>query len=226
MQYQLKTLDGLDENLAALYEETDGAYTLKIEGLDIPDTDGLKSALQKERDRAKQAEKALKDAEVQRKADADAAARKAGDIEAVEKNLHEHYKSELEQRDAVISRQGGKINEVLLRDGAFNLATKYAVDGESAGTLAEWIENRMEVSADGDDFKLQPKGEFAGLSMDQFEAKLPQQKGLARLLKASDGKGGGATNPAGAGSTNPIANLGGDKSQRLAAISAMMKAEN
>lgn len=227
IDYKVDSIEDLDEGMQKLYEKGDDGYTLKVEGLEIPDVDGLKSALEKERAHAKKAEKALRDAEKKRKAEADEAARIAGDVETIEKNLHEHYKTELESRDVKIGRQSKKINEVLLRDGALNLATKYAVDGESASLLAEWIEHRMEVVEDGDDFKLQPVGNYAGLSVDQFAEKLPQEKALARLIKASEGNGGGASNPAGgraANTTKP--NLGGSRQERVRAIRGKLANEN
>ena len=227
LKYQVKSIDKLPKEVADLYEKGEDGYTLKVEGVPKPeDNSGLKSALQKERERANNAEKELKAAATKAKDDSDAAARAAGDIETVEKNLHDHYKGEIEKRDALISKQGNKINSVLRRDGALSLATKFAVDGESAELLAEWIENRLEIAEDGDDYKLQPKGEFAGLSVEQFESKLPTQKSLARLIKASDGKGGGAANPASGGTAKPTnPNLGGSREERQAAIAERIAAD-
>jgi len=37
LQYQIDTLDGLDENIAALYTETDGKFTLDVQGHEKPD---------------------------------------------------------------------------------------------------------------------------------------------------------------------------------------------
>ena len=37
LQYQIDTLDGLDENIAALYSETDGKFTLDVQGHEKPD---------------------------------------------------------------------------------------------------------------------------------------------------------------------------------------------
>lgn len=37
LQYQIDTLDGLDENIAALYTEKDGKFTLDVQGHEKPD---------------------------------------------------------------------------------------------------------------------------------------------------------------------------------------------
>jgi hypothetical protein len=47
IKLEVPTLDGVDETLAALYKEADGKFVLDVEGL--PDTTGLKTALDKER---------------------------------------------------------------------------------------------------------------------------------------------------------------------------------
>lgn len=57
LEFELTTLDGMSEDKKSLYVETDGVYRLNVSGLPAPeDTTGLKSALKKERDRAKAAE--------------------------------------------------------------------------------------------------------------------------------------------------------------------------
>lgn len=57
----LKSLDGVDEALHSMYVEKDGQYHLDVEGLE--DTSGLKSALQKERQAAKEARELAKSIE-------------------------------------------------------------------------------------------------------------------------------------------------------------------
>lgn len=53
LKLNLDTLDGVDEALRPLYEEADGKFRLKVEG--VEDTSGLKSALDKERKAARTA---------------------------------------------------------------------------------------------------------------------------------------------------------------------------
>ena len=53
---ELSNLDGLDDAVKGLYVESDGAFKLDVSGLpEMPDVTGLKTALQSERDAAKQA---------------------------------------------------------------------------------------------------------------------------------------------------------------------------
>ena len=100
LQLTVDTLDAVPENLRSLYSEADGKFRLAVDGLE--DTAGLKSALQKEREAARTAEKqskawmalgktpeeiaALIDA--QRKAEEDRAL-KGGEFDKLELERHE-----------------------------------------------------------------------------------------------------------------------------------------
>ena len=68
LKYQIENLDGVEESLHSFYEQTEGGYRLKVDG--VEDVSGLKSALEKERNGNKDAktrlaelEKAREDAE-------------------------------------------------------------------------------------------------------------------------------------------------------------------
>ena len=227
LEYTVKTLDGLSEDVAKMYTETDGAFTLDVSGLDIPDVSGLKSALDKERDRANSEHKARKAAEKAAQEKEDAAARAAGDIETIEKNLREKYTGEIEERDAKISARDAKLSKVLHRDEAYRIANAQAVDSDAAEVVAEWIQNRTEIQEKDGDFVVLPKGDSMGLTMEEFVKKIPEQKALGRLIKSSNGTGGGATRTSGTGSANETkGDLGGNKAERVAAIKARIGADN
>ncbi len=61
LQLVVDTLDAVPEPLRALYTEAEGKFRLQVDG--IEDTKGLKSALDKERQASKDAEKSRKDLE-------------------------------------------------------------------------------------------------------------------------------------------------------------------
>jgi hypothetical protein len=218
LQYKIDSIDDLSDDVKKMYTEKDGAYVLDVAGLEIPDVKGLKSALDKERDRANAAEKAARDAEKEAKAKEDAAARAAGDIETVEKNLREQFTGEIESRDQMIAARDAKLAKVLIRDEAHRIATEHAVDTDSVPLLSEWIEHRIGIEEKDGDFTVVVKGENMGLTIDEFVKKLPEQKALGRLIKSSSGTGGGAAANTGAGSANLKGDLGGSKAERIAAI--------
>jgi len=65
LQMQLENLDGLDENIAALYTEKDGKFTLDVQGHEKPDNKDKdtipRSRLNTEIERRKASEKTLKE---------------------------------------------------------------------------------------------------------------------------------------------------------------------
>jgi len=65
LQYQIDTLDGLDENIAALYTEKDGKFTLDVDGHDKNDSKDKdtipRSRLNQEIEKRKASEKTLQE---------------------------------------------------------------------------------------------------------------------------------------------------------------------
>ena len=214
MKHELETLEGIDENLAKEYEEKDGKFVLKLDGFDVSDTIELRSSVKKERELRKNAEKALKDADKKRRDADDEAARNAGDIKKVEDNLREHYKGELETRDGKIAARDKKLSDVLIRDEARRIATDLAVNTDSVPLLAEYIERRIGIQDNDDDFNVVVIGEHAGLSVTEFVDKIKQDKSLANVLKAGDGTGGGTTGGHSAGSTSKVVDLNSTPQER------------
>ena len=90
LKYQLDSLEGLDEGARAFYEEKEGKFQLKVDG--IPqgeDVTGLKAKIDELLGEKKtEAEKRKQAEDVARKA-AEEAARKNGDVEALEKSWQE-----------------------------------------------------------------------------------------------------------------------------------------
>lgn len=66
LKFVVDTLEGIDEGLHGEYEEKDGKFHLKVDGLPAQeDVGGLKSALQKERDARSKAEKRISEIETE-----------------------------------------------------------------------------------------------------------------------------------------------------------------
>jgi hypothetical protein len=65
LQYQIDSLDGLDENIAALYTEQDGKFTLDVQGHEKPDNKDKdtipRHRLNEEIEKRKASEKTLKE---------------------------------------------------------------------------------------------------------------------------------------------------------------------
>lgn len=161
LKYKLDSLDGLDEGLKAFYKKDGDKFVLDV------DDSGAKTAIQKERERAEAAEKALKDresAEAKAKADAEKAQLEAkGDYEKLKAALDAEKKTLAEQADkatqglksyllkaeltAAIAQHKGnphlsklvedQFEAVLSPDGAH----KVVVKGDPSKTPAQFIES-------------------------------------------------------------------------------------
>lgn len=97
LKYKLDSLDGLEEGLKALYKKDGDKFVLDV------DDSGAKTALQKERERAEAAEKALKEreaAEAKAKADAEKAQLEAqGKYEKLTAIVEAEKKALLEEKE-------------------------------------------------------------------------------------------------------------------------------
>ena len=83
LKFELDSLEGLDEAHKSFYEEKDGKYTLKVDGLPQPNSEELEG-LRKNRDELLAEKKAeqqkRKEAEEKARKDAEENAKKTGDI--------------------------------------------------------------------------------------------------------------------------------------------------
>ena len=153
-----ETLDAVPEAFRDAYEKTETGYRLKVEG--VEDTSGLKSALQKERDRAKAADAYVKlgltpeeIAELKsakEKAD-DEAARKAGDFEALLNKHKESASKEIEARETKAKALEGKLADLMLGDGLTKALLEAGATKEGVELLSRVLRDRarLEVSDGG-----------------------------------------------------------------------------
>jgi uncharacterized phage infection (PIP) family protein YhgE len=222
LQYKLDSIEDIPKAQQKMYTETDDGFVLDVEGIEVPDVSGLKSALDKERGRAKDAEKALSESQKKAKKEKDEAARLAGDIETVEENLREHYQGDIDSLTDKIKARDQKLAKVLLRDEAHRIAADIAVDTDAIEVVAEWIQHRIGIEENDGDFQVIVTGESSGLSLKEFTEGLTKQKSLSRLLKASNGTGGGSAGPSSGGTAKPKSNIGGTRAERVASISQQL----
>lgn len=89
LQYQVDSLEGLDDGIKALYTEKDGKFVLGVDGLPQPqnaDLDGLKAKVQELLNEKKTAQTKAQEAEAARLKAIEDAAKASGDIAALEKS--------------------------------------------------------------------------------------------------------------------------------------------
>ena len=145
LQLTVDTLDAVPENLRSLYSEADGKFRLAVDGLE--DTAGLKSALQKEREAARTAEKQAKAwmalgktpeeiaalVDAQRKAEEDRAL-KGGEFDKLKAQMNEQHKAELAKKDGAVVAMRAHLERFLVDAQATTAIT------DNGGGIAEMSE--------------------------------------------------------------------------------------
>lgn len=200
LKYELDSLDDLDESLKALYEEADGKFRLKVDGVPKPDNslaDRLKKLEDNNRSLLEEKKKAKDDAD---KAIRDAA-KNSGDIEAIEKSWQDKLSAretellaELQQRDSLVSG---------LTVGQTSTSLSAELFGENADLMQHHINKRLTYEvADGKPKVrvLDASGQPTALSLDDLKKEITGNARFAPFLvgshasgPGSHGKGGSAT---------------------------------
>lgn len=226
LKYQIDSLEGVDESVAALYVEKDGKFVLGIEGLpQQEDVSGLKAKVQELLDEKKAEADKRKAAEEQARLEREEALRKSGNVEELEKSWSEKYsRREAELTSALETERTtlqGQIRDLTVGRTATEIATTLAVPG-SAKALLPHIERRLSVEQrDGKPtvVVLDAAGKLSAATLDELKAKFTNDPAFAPLIAGSKASGGGAGG-AGKGGGAAKGNIGGTKEERLAAISS------
>lgn len=125
LKYQVDSLDGLDDDLKALYTEKDGKFVLDVEG--VEDTSGLKESLRASNKEAMERRKQLEAwkrigktpdeieelLEAQRVADEEKATKK-GEWEKLKAQMNETHQKELSKKDELVSKMRSALERHLV----------------------------------------------------------------------------------------------------------------
>lgn len=209
LKLTVDTLDDVPENLRSLYSEADGKFRLAVDG--IEDTAGLKSALQKEREAARNAEKQAKAwmalgktpeeiaalVDAQRKADEDRAL-KGGEFDKLKAQMVEQHKTELAKKDTTVAAMRGHLERFLVDAQATTAISE--LKGVPA-LLLPHVKAAVKVVDDGDAFavrvvdangnpRVNGKGEF--LSIRDLVDEMRQNEVFGRAFEPTGATGSGA----------------------------------
>lgn len=215
---KLKTLDGLDEAIAAHYKAKDGGFTLDVDPVDgtaLEDVAGLQSALSRQTQRANEATESLKafegiDPKVAREAiktaekfkdfdpERDAEKLASEKFETAKAQLVEHHQGELASRDATIAKSETEIDG--LTRHSFALAAIEKADGNPRGLMPEVLKRTRNKRADDGsrvvevlDAHGQPLYATGGqnATIDDLLAELKKDDGWSFAFKGTGHSGGG-----------------------------------
>lgn len=158
--------------------------------------------------------KELKDEKSRAKAEAEKvaqeSARKAGDVEALEKSWQEKLANETKERDERLTEYQQMVNRMTAGAEAQKMASELAVQG-SADVLLPHIANRLTVELANGEPKvrvLDGTGKPSALTLDDLKKEISDNKSFAPLLVGSKASGSGDVGKGGKG--------GGDTTNRSA----------
>lgn len=195
LQYKLETLEGLDEKFHEMYEQKDGAYFLKVEGV-VPKYHadkilGEKAELKTRLDSIEQArlEAEAERQRIEEQARIDAL-KKNGDIESLEKS----WKERLDAREAELLQQIQEKNEALYKETVEVKALSIAgAIKESARPLAMgYIKSRLRLGDDGIVRVVDEQGNLTASTIDEFKESLKTNPMFQDIVIVNTNSGGGA----------------------------------
>lgn len=200
-----KTPDELAALKAQLDEATKGIEALKAKN------DELIAEKRKAQQTAKEREEAAIKA-------AEEAAAKAGDVDALTKSWQDKLaKREAELAEAIKARDT-QLVDLTVNATAQRIAADLAVPG-SADVLLPHIKGRLAYQ-DGKLAVLDNDGKPSASTVEELAKEIANDKRFAPLIVASLANGGGASGSKGGGAANNKGDLGGSKSDRVAAINS------
>jgi hypothetical protein len=207
LKFEVDTLEGVEESHKGFYTEHNGKYRLSVEGLDPADE--VKGALAKEREERKRA-----------KAEADELRKALEGKELTElesqKKYEELYKKAQETSGKTAAELTALQNKIADRDkseAARKVAASLTRDTAKAALLQKEIMGLTRHSESGVSFE----GDSGVMTAEQVAAHITKQYPF--LVDGNQSSGGGAAGGNGGGAAK--GNLGGDKTERKNAISAM-----
>jgi len=209
LAFSVDAIDAIPEAQRSLYKESNGKFVLDLDGYEDPAN--LKSALQKERERANALDKQSKAwagmgkspeeiqalIEAQRKAEEDKAL-KGGEFEKLKQQIIDQHKGELGKKDERIQTLTKSLERRLIDADA----TAAIADAKGVpALLLPHVRAATRVVEDGGDFKVQvvdaagnPRvnggGEF--LSISDLVSEMRQSDVFGRAFEPSGTAGGGA----------------------------------
>ncbi|WP_299945339.1 hypothetical protein [uncultured Ruegeria sp.] len=223
----LDTLDGVDEATKAFYAEDDGKFVLDVAKYSAAQVDeatkGLKGKVDELLGESKAAKaKAKEEAEAKAKAEEEAA-KKSGDVEALEKSWGEKLTKAVEGKDAENAELRKTVDNLTVGAAAKDVAAELAVQG-SASVLERIVRDRLsvEMTDNGPLIRVNDsQGQPSAANLEDLKTELSNDEALKPLIAASKASGGGAPNAnGGAGKSNGLA---GDIAAKVPGFSSLPK---
>lgn len=209
LQYQVDSLEGLDDGIKALYTEKDGKFVLGVDGLPAPkneDLEGLKAKVQELLNEKKTAQTKAQEAEAARLKAAEDAAKASGDIAALEKSWGDKLTAKETELKAQLETRDKQIYQLTVGQTAQKLASELAITGCS-DVLLPHITSRLSVETIDGQPQIRVKdlqGNLSALSLDELKNEFRSNAAFKPLIAASNASGGGANGGQGGGAAKTL----------------------
>lgn len=206
LKLEADKIDDIPEPFRGAYEEKDGKFRLKVDGLE--DTSALKRAKDHEKEerkkaaeRARQLEEQLAEMRIKLEGDEAERLKKSGDIEAINKSWQEKLSKKTGELSDQLSARDNLIRKLTVGSTAQAIASEIAVPG-SAKALMPHIEGRLSMELrDGQPavVVLDASGKPSAMTVEEFKAEIAADPAFAPLIVASKASGAGGTGNRGGG---------------------------
>lgn len=210
LKYEIETLDGLDDAVKGLYEESGDKYRLLVDG--IPkgeDVSGLKSKVDELLAEKKEAAKRAKEAEEAARKSAEEAARKSGDVTAIEKSWQEKFAARESELTALLESKNSAITSITVDAAAARMAAELAGDLGTSDLLLPHIRGRLAVEEKDGTFITAVRdlqGRPSAATMEELKKEFAGNPAFSRVIAGSKASGGGADGKPGGGATQKTIN--------------------
>jgi DNA repair exonuclease SbcCD ATPase subunit len=182
LQLQVESLEGLDESVQQFYQQDDdGKYRLAVEGME--DTDGLKSALEKERKARKDYEKKMKNLEdvdpdeyrklkEQQKKAEEEKLQKDGEFEKLREKWSKEREQEKQKYEEQLQKLNNQLDQLYLRDKVKEAAIESGVRPERSEKAIALAWDRVKRGDDGSSILvLDSEGDATDMTLKDFFSK-------------------------------------------------------
>lgn len=196
-EYELDSLDGLEESQKAFYVEKEGKFFLNVNGVvSEKSVAGLKANHDKLLSEKKQEQEAKEKAEAERlrieREAAEELARKNGNLEAIENSWKEKLAARETELSELLKVAELKNYELTVGRQAQELAGELAKPNAQR-LLAKEIKERLTLDEDGNIRVLDLQGKPTALTIDELKAQLRFDPTYQDIIVINNSSGGGAS---------------------------------
>jgi hypothetical protein len=193
LKYELENLEGVDDTLKPMYEEKGGKFVLKVDGIPAlagnPDADKELSALRRNNAKLLEEQRAAKEAAEAARIEA---AKKGGDVEALEKSWSEKMQAALAEKDSELGQFKQMVTGLTVGATAATFAAE--VFGDHAELMMPHVNSRLSTEiVDGRARVrvLDANGQPSAMSVDDLKSEFRNNAKYAAFVVASRASGGG-----------------------------------